>query len=220
MTGTKLEVDHDLLSTATGLSFDQVRGGDLIPETLGSDYVYAEPADEFYDHYVDYPGGLPEDTSLDTFSCLPAEDCVLPPASPACEVDEDEFIDSGLTELLIGIMPAGLYRAGISEADFLRASPYLADDGAVPTPTERKLLFAPAILLFEAGWQSKLARICGYSQGHLQQVYEGKVYEGKARAVTPALKKELLKAYREEIERCEERASRAMAGVIKILEAK
>jgi hypothetical protein len=147
-----------------------------------------------------------------------AVDCVRPPVSPDWEVDGDEFIDTGLTELLLGIMPEGLYRAGISEADFLRAQPYLTDDGAILT--QRELLFAPAILLFGTGWQTKLANICGYSQGHLQQVYEGKAYEGKVRAVTPALKKALLKAYQDEIKRYEERASRAMAGVIKILEGK
>jgi len=179
---------------------------------LNSDPVGPESSyDDFYDRYEDYPGGLPEDMSPETFSCLPAEDCVSPPTSTACEVDE--FIDSSLVEPLLGIMPKGLRDAGIAEADYVKALPYLAGDGADPTQTERELLFAPAILLLEAGWQSQLKRISGYSQGHLQQVFSGK------RAVTAELKTALLNAYREEIHRCEEKASRGWAGIIKIIEA-
>ena len=177
--------------------------------TVASDSAGLESAayDDVYDcdedYYEDDPRGLP----------APAEDGVLPPAPAAYDVEEDGYIDGDLVEMLIGIMPQGLYDAGVTETDYMKARPYMTEDGTVSTHTERELLFAPAALLLGTGWQSKLARICGYSQGHLQQVYRGK------RAVTDELKTELLNAYRDEIERHEERACRGWAGIIKILDS-
>jgi hypothetical protein len=59
-----------------------------------------------------------------------------------------------------------------------------------------------------------LARAAGYSQGHLQQVFTG------IRALTVDVEQAVLGAYRQEIVRAEERAARARAGIIRILEAK
>jgi hypothetical protein len=182
------------------------------PKTWLSPGIEPESAnDDFYDHYEDYPGGLPDDMSLDTLTCSTGN-CLLPPATTAYE--EDSEFDSDLVEGLIGIIPQCLYEAGITERDFMKAWPYLVGDEVAPAQNELDLLFAPAMILLGKGWQSKLRDISGYSQGHLQQVYRGK------RAVTAKLKTALLKAYREEISRCEERASRGMAGVVKILEAR
>jgi hypothetical protein len=82
------------------------------------------------------------------------------------------------------------------------------------TQTERQRLFAPAVTLFGERWQSPLARATGYSQGHLQQVFTG------IRALTVDVEQAILSAYRQEIVRAEERAARARAGIIRILEAK
>jgi hypothetical protein len=80
------------------------------------------------------------------------------------------------------------------------------------TQTERQRLFAPAVTLFGERWQSPLARAAGYSQG--KQVLTGN------RALTVDVEHAVLGAYRQEIVRAEERAARARAGIIRILEAK
>ena len=78
------------------------------------------------------------------------------------------------------------------------------------TPVER--FFAPAELLFGKYWQKPLSRRCGYSQGHLQQVRAG------TRTLTVGVQQAVLRAYLQEIKRSRERAARAMAGVIKIID--
>jgi hypothetical protein len=69
-------------------------------------------------------------------------------------------------------------------------------DGGVTKQTEKDRLFAPAIILFGKGWQSKLQRASGYSQGRLQQVYRN-----ESQAVTSRLENTLLRTYRRELVR-------------------
>ncbi len=173
-------------------------------QTSGSERVCGEYADS-YDYYEDYED-YPEHPG----------NAALPEAVIDREVSPYDRCDSELIEGLMGIMSDAVRECGIAEEDYVKAMPYLAsgDDG-VTMQAEKDRLFAPAVILFGKGWQSKLKRASGYSQGHLQQVYSD-----DSRAVTAKLEKALLRAYRREIARTEQRAARAMAGIIKILDAK
>jgi hypothetical protein len=202
-------------------------------QTSGSDLVCDEYVDgDYYDHYEEYPeypgpGVLPENLidggataqtergsmSPDSRSCSRAER-PLAPAVAVCEDDGYDGYDSNLIEMFIGILSQPLIEGGITEEDYIKASPYLTDGGCTTTQTERQRLFAPAVTLFGERWQSALARAAGYSQGHLQQVFTG------IRALTVDVEQAVLGAYRQEIVRAEERAARARAGIIRILEAK
>lgn len=239
MSGTKLVAEAEHIPSQAGsshLCFSEVREDeDLVPdedadgETSGSNLVCDEYADEdYYDHYEDYPecpgpGILPENlidgcataqtgrgsTSPNSRSCSRAER----PLAPAVAVCEDDGTDSNLIEMFIGILSQPLIEGGITEEDYIKAEPYLTDGGTT-TQTERERLFAPAVTLFGERWQSPLARVAGYSQGHLQQVFTG------TRALTVEVEQAVLRAYCKEIVRAEERAARARAGIIRILEAK
>lgn len=166
-------------------------GSDLVCDECPDGYDY----DEDYDDYPEHPG----------YANVPLSDF---------EPSPEDFCDSNLIEMYTGIMSDAVREAGITEEMYVRAMPHL-DDADATKRTEKDLLFAVAKILLGKGWQSKLARASGYSQGRIQQVYSD-----KNQVVTPKLKNAMLAAFHKEIARSDKRVARAMAGIIRVHDAK
>src|SRR5258708_21059520 len=79
-----------------------------------------------------------------------------------------------------------------------------------PSPRARRLV-APAIELYGERWQSRLARVPGVSQSHLQKIADG------SRAVTDAVEDLVRGAYKKESDRSENAATRRKRLMARII---